>query len=67
LQFLNAQVKNALILAAKKEGKVSKLRVASFSISPDGYGAEMGERRRKEQDKSGEVVKVLIGIDPDQV
>jgi len=28
---------------------------------------EMGERRAKEKDQSGEVVKVVIGIDPDRV
>jgi hypothetical protein len=29
----------------------------------DDIAAEMGERRPKEQDQSGEVVKVVIGID----
>jgi hypothetical protein len=28
---------------------------------------EMGERRPKESEQSGEVVKVVIGIDPDRV
>ena len=28
---------------------------------------EMGERRPKESEQSGEVVKVVIGVDPDRV
>jgi hypothetical protein len=35
--------------------------------TPDDIAAEMGERRPREQDQSGEVVKVVIGIDPDRV
>jgi hypothetical protein len=30
----------------------------------DDIAAEMGERRPKEQESGGEVVKVVIGIDP---
>jgi hypothetical protein len=33
----------------------------------DDIAAEMGERRPKEQEESGEVVKVVIGVDPNRV
>jgi hypothetical protein len=33
----------------------------------DDIAEEMGERRPKESEQSGEVVKVVIGIDPDRV
>jgi len=33
----------------------------------DGIAAEMGERRPSAQEQSGEVVKVVIGIDPHRI
>jgi hypothetical protein len=60
----HAEVLDALRFIPDKNGRLWNERAYRQTLAD--IAEEMGERRPKESEQSGEVVKVVIGIDPDR-
>jgi hypothetical protein len=61
----HAEVLDALRFVPDKNGRLWNEKAYRQTLAD--IAEEMGERRPKESEQSGEVVKVVIGIDPDRV
>jgi predicted ABC-class ATPase len=61
----HAEALDALRFVPDKNGRLWNERAYRQTLAD--IAEEMGERRPKESEQSGEVVKVVIGIDPDRV
>ena len=61
----HAAILDELRFVPDKNGRLWNERAWRQTL--DDIAEEMGERRPKESEQSGEVVKVVIGVDPDRV
>jgi hypothetical protein len=61
----HAEVLDALRFVPDKNGRLWNERAYRQTLAD--IAEEMGERRPSAQEQSGEVVKVVIGVDPDRV